>query len=159
MERKNIVFLDTLRGFAAIYVMVGHARWLLWEGYSEGYQLHPETYSAYNKLLMYFFSLFKYGHEAVLLFFVLSGFVIHLRYAKNFQRFGEFRFEFFSYLSRRFWRIVPPLLLAIFITFLLDSIGGYQGYKIYFNQTNYTVMNENIFSHHDWGTLLGNVFS
>ena len=77
------MFLDGFRGLAAFYVMVGHARWLLWEGYSQGFQKHPESYTAINKALMYFFSLFKYGHEAVLFFFVLSGFVIHLRYAKR----------------------------------------------------------------------------
>src|SRR5665647_3307561 len=30
----SLLFLDGLRGLAAFYVMVGHARWLLWEGYS-----------------------------------------------------------------------------------------------------------------------------
>jgi peptidoglycan/LPS O-acetylase OafA/YrhL len=68
---------------AAFYVMVGHARWLLWEGYGEGFLKHPESYTFAHKLLVYFFSLFKYGYEAVLFFFVLSGFVIHLRYARK----------------------------------------------------------------------------
>jgi hypothetical protein len=58
---QNLLFLDGLRGLAAFYVMVGHARWLLWEGYGEGFQQHPGSYSIVNKVLMYFFSLFKYG--------------------------------------------------------------------------------------------------
>src|SRR5438552_18554076 len=80
--RLNLQFVDGLRGLAALYVMVGHARWLLWEGYSEGFLKHPQDYSIFNKALVYLFSLFKYGHEAVLFFFVISGFVIHLRYAQ-----------------------------------------------------------------------------
>src|SRR5271155_4374259 len=79
----GLQFLDGLRGLAAFYVMAGHARWLLWEGYSEGFQRHPESYSAINKALMYFLSLFGHGDDAVLFFFVLSGFVIHLRYAQR----------------------------------------------------------------------------
>ena len=82
-DNGGLLFLDGLRGLAAFYVVVGHARWLLWEGYSEGFQKHPASYSAINKALAYFLSLFKYGNEAVLFFFVLSGFVIHLRYARR----------------------------------------------------------------------------
>ena len=37
---RNLVFLDGLRGLAALYVMVGHARWVLREGYSEGFLKH-----------------------------------------------------------------------------------------------------------------------
>ena len=79
----DLRFLDGLRGLAALYVMIGHARWLLWEGYSEGYLQHPDSYSQAGKALVYFFSIFRYGREAVLFFFVLSGFVIHLRYARK----------------------------------------------------------------------------
>src|SRR5665213_1414486 len=38
-HEKYLQFLDGLRGLAALYVMVGHARWLLWEGYREGFRL------------------------------------------------------------------------------------------------------------------------
>ncbi len=34
-ENGGLLFLDGLRGLAAFYVMVGHARWLLWEGYGK----------------------------------------------------------------------------------------------------------------------------
>src|SRR4029077_1171968 len=81
--RARLAFLDGLRGLAAFYVMVGHARMLLWEGYSEGFLKHPSNYSIGAKAVVYFFSFFRYGYQVVLLFFVLSGFVIHLRYAKQ----------------------------------------------------------------------------
>ena len=71
--KDNLKILDSLRGFAAIYVVIHHSRSLLWEGYQYGYALHPANYSFFNKLLMYFFAAFKFGNEAVLFFFVLSG--------------------------------------------------------------------------------------
>src|ERR1700733_11516002 len=79
----STVFLDGLRGLAALYVVLGHARLLLWEGYSSGYALHPASYSKLQKLLVYAFSSVAFGHEAVLFFFVLSGLVIHLRYSRH----------------------------------------------------------------------------
>src|SRR5262245_6559353 len=75
-DASSLAVLDGLRGLAAAYVMVGHARWLLWEGYAKGYALHPSDYSFFQKGLVYFFAFFKFGEEAVLFFFVLSGFVI-----------------------------------------------------------------------------------
>lgn len=138
--------------------MVGHARWLLWEGYSEGYVLHPASYSWYNKLLMYFFSAFRFGHEAVLLFFVLSGFVIHLRYSKNICKYGnETKFDWLPYLKRRARRILPPLFFALLITFLLDSIGRYWGFSIYSGHTFSENINQNITHDYSIPTLIGNI--
>jgi peptidoglycan/LPS O-acetylase OafA/YrhL len=155
---KNLRFLDGLRGLAALYVMLGHARWLLWEGYSEGFQKHPEAYSLFNKALVYFFSLFKYGYEAVLFFFVLSGFVIHLRYAKRIEEQGaSAKFDWAAFVWRRARRLYPPLLAAIGLAFLLDSIGKANGFAIYDQATPYPVINQNVTTHLDGLTLLGNL--
>jgi peptidoglycan/LPS O-acetylase OafA/YrhL len=140
---NNLVFLDSLRGFAALYVAIGHARWLLWEGYSGGYTKHPELYNAFEKLSIYFFSLFKFGHEAVLFFFVLSGFVIHLKQAKA-LKLGTLQFNYTDYLKRRFFRIYPPFLFAILLTFVLDILGYSLGFTIYTNNTLNTVINHSV---------------
>ena len=84
-KKASTLFLHGIRGLAALYVVVGHARWLLWEGYSGGYIKHPEKYTFFEKIQVYFFTSFKFGHEVVLLFFVLSGFVIHLSSNKFFD--------------------------------------------------------------------------
>lgn len=155
---QNLQFLDGLRGLAAFYVMVGHARWLLWEGYSEGFQKHPADYSAMNKALMYFFSLFKYGHEAVLFFFVLSGFVIHLRYARRMAEQGmAAKFDWGAFVWRRARRLYPPLLAAIGLALVLDSIGVANGFAIYSQNTPYPVINASVVSHLGVTTLLGNL--
>ncbi|MBO9660262.1 MAG: acyltransferase family protein, partial [Chitinophagaceae bacterium] len=85
---KSLAFLDGLRGIAALYVMIGHARWLLWEG-GAAFQSHMQDYSVWGKMQVYFFGLFKYGHQMVLFFFVLSGFVIHLKQSKAIANGGE----------------------------------------------------------------------
>jgi peptidoglycan/LPS O-acetylase OafA/YrhL len=107
---------------------------------------------------MYFFSLFKYGHEAVLFFFVLSGFVIHLRYARRMAEQGmAAKFDWGAFVWRRARRLYPPLLAAIAMAFLLDSIGKANGFAIYHQATPYPVINESVISHLGGATLLGNL--
>lgn len=157
-RRNDLIFLDGLRGLAALYVMLGHARWLLWEGYSTGYAQHPGLYSLLNKVLVYFSTLFVGGHQAVLLFFVLSGFVIHLKYAKRLSGEGQgARFDGRQYFYRRARRLYPPLLFTMLVTLLFDQMGGRLGYAIYSQQTQYQLINQNVVSHHDWLTGLGNL--
>jgi peptidoglycan/LPS O-acetylase OafA/YrhL len=75
---SDLLFLDGLGGLAATYVMLGHSRWLLWEGYRDGYQKHLVSHTTLATIQICFVSLFKYRLEVVLFFFALSGFVIHL---------------------------------------------------------------------------------
>lgn len=159
MSKQHLKFLDGLRGLAALYVLVAHARWLLWEGYSEGYVQHPEAYPLPAKLLMYFFSTFRYGHAAVMLFFVLSGFVIHLRYAKQLNAQPDSaHFDWIPFVVRRFRRLYPPLLFAILLTLVLDSLGAALGFPIYFQQTAYPLVNANVTSSHDLSRLFEALF-
>lgn len=151
-------FLDGLRGLAAFYVMVGHARWLLWEGYSEGFLKHPGEYSAAHKALVYFLSLFKFGHEAVMFFFVLSGLVIHLRYARQLaSQPAEARFDWGSYVWRRARRLYPPLLAALALALVANLIGQQLGYVIFAQATPYGTINRNVASDLSATTALGNL--
>ncbi|NPA43953.1 MAG: acyltransferase family protein, partial [Chlorobi bacterium] len=133
-KQNSLVFLDGLRGLAALYVMIGHARWILHEGYS-GFIENNENYSFLDKVLFYFLSAFRYGHEAVMFFFVLSGFVIHLRYSKQLANNKFNKFDFKDFFIRRFRRIFPPLFIVLIITLLIDTLGQHLGYSIYFNNT------------------------
>jgi peptidoglycan/LPS O-acetylase OafA/YrhL len=157
-EGSNLFFLDGLRAIAATVVLVGHARWILWEGYSEGYVKHPEQYSFIGKLLVYFFSLFRYGHEAVLLFFVLSGFVIHLRYSRKLKRDPGASFDTGNYFVRRIRRIYPPFLFVLLFTFLIDALGMKMGLSIYFHTTPNELLNVNVKTDHSLVNLVGNLF-
>ncbi|MBS1567448.1 MAG: acyltransferase, partial [Bacteroidetes bacterium] len=152
----DLKILDGFRGMAALYVMIGHARWLLWEGFS-GYANHPAAYSLPEKALVYFFSVFRFGHEAVLFFFVLSGFVIHLRYARLISRGDYVPFDAGDYFKRRARRIYPPFLFVLLFTFLLDGLGRYLGYSIYFHATPNKLINTTIPFDHSIINLLGNL--
>jgi len=157
INSNKLVFLDGLRGLAAFYVLVGHARWLMWEGYSSFLE-HINDYSLVERFFVYFFSLFRYGHEMVLFFFVLSGFVIHLRYANQLvSGTASVSFDFFSYIKRRAKRIYPPLIAAIILGFLLDFCGKQLGYSIYQHATPNTLINENIHIEFSFINLLGNL--
>ena len=158
-QAGKLLFLDGLRGLAAAYVVLGHGRALFWEGFTDGFLKHPYSYTQFEKLQMYFFSLFKFGHEAVLFFFVLSGFVIHLKYASNFSKTGIYQFQYRSYLLKRIKRIYPPFIFALLLTGILDSLGAYDNLPIYSGTTPYANLNEN-HGHlvHDFGTLMGNIF-
>lgn len=155
--KYDLFILDAFRGLAAFIVMAGHARWLLWEGYTEGYLQHPEQYGALEKILVYGLSIFRYGHEAVLFFFVLSGFVIHLRYARNLSRDGNSGFDWWPFMVRRIRRIYPPFLFILALTFVLDRLGMQMGWSIYRQQTPNELLNANLQLNHEWMNLLGNL--
>jgi peptidoglycan/LPS O-acetylase OafA/YrhL len=86
--------IDVLRGVAALGVVVFHAgggkntstpvRWLLSQGWA-----------------------------GVCLFFVISGFCIHLRVARRCCRGSDARLDFVAFWKRRFRRLYPPYLVSL----------------------------------------------
>ncbi len=151
--------MDLLRGLAAVYVMVSHARWLLWEGYSTGYLLHPQNYSFLHKIFA--FSLIvtsRYAHQAVIFFFVLSGFVIHLRQAKTKAIAGTYSLNLSHYLKRRFVRIYPPFIFSIVLTFFADLLGEKLYLPLYTHKTEYTINYLTVNTDFNLSLLIKNIF-
>ncbi|MBY0436485.1 MAG: acyltransferase [Cyclobacteriaceae bacterium] len=158
-DPEKLIFLDGLRGLAALMVLIGHAKWLLQEGYSEGYLLHPNQYGLIDKLGLYFFRLFRFGHEAVMFFFVLSGFVIHLSYAQKIRDGKPLgTIDYINYYKKRISRIYPPYLVALVLTFFLDSIGANIFPLLYLHSTMYPSINQAVSFFHDLRILIGNFF-
>ncbi len=141
---------------AALYVVIFHARWLMWEGFTEGYARHPELYGLPAKLIAYGSLVFYYGHQAVIFFFVLSGFVIHLRYARQLQTEPDKGFDFLPYLVRRIRRLYPVLLATLALTFILDRIGRAAGFSVYQSNTLYGLIND-VRPAFDFGRLLNGI--
>jgi len=156
--RLATTFLDGLRGLAALYVVIHHARYLLWEGYSDDFASSLPHYSLAGRALIAFFHAFRYGHEAVIFFFVLSGFVIHLRYARALKTQGPAaRFDWWDYFTRRAKRLYPPLLFAMVLTLGIDALGMHRGFPIYFQQTHSDIINRTISPNHSLLTAAGNL--
>jgi len=89
LSLSMIVTLDALRVFAAFYVVIHH----LSDRVDIGY----------------FNIAFRFGQEAVIAFFLLSGFVIH---ANERHR----AINVFGYATRRILRIYPPLVLTMLVS-------------------------------------------
>jgi peptidoglycan/LPS O-acetylase OafA/YrhL len=116
-RRINFGNLDALRGLLAVYVALGHCRWLLWGGHAAWL---ATPHDAWEAVPVYASAIFRYGREAVMVFFVLSGFFIHYRAAKPGPR------EHFlagSFYRRRWHRLAPPYFFALIITVVCDLIG------------------------------------
>jgi len=110
--------LDAVRGLAALYVVMHHARMLLW------ISQHDALVSGSRKAryMVTAASSLTFGHQAVVLFFVLSGFCIHYRQAKGIREGSATAFRLGPYLYRRARRIIPPLYFALILTAALGAL-------------------------------------
>ena len=160
IHKERFDILDGLRGFASLYVVIHHARLLCWESYSTGYVKHPNLYSQFDKACLYFFSIFKYGSEAVTLFFVLSGLVIHYKQSQSIKElsFG-FQFNLTQYFRNRIKRIYPPLIFSILLMFLLATISYFLFHETYPDCLSFkTVFSNLIFFTVPFFSVVGNNF-
>ena len=98
--RGRLVKLEAIRGFAAAYVILHHAH--LTERPVAGIFL-------------------SFGQEAVILFFLLSGFVI---YYASLRGTGMLRFG--TYFMHRFRRIWPTFLISLALAYVAYSVGASQ---------------------------------
>lgn len=99
-EKKNkFLWLDSLRFIAAFMVLLSHARNTFFPAFGD------LPASQHNILTMAFTLFCRMGHEAVIVFFVLSGFLVG---GRGFERIKEGKMHVGSYTIDRFSRITPP---------------------------------------------------
>ena len=91
----KLKYIEYLRGFASVYVLVAHA--IHFSYFSENFII--------NKILFQ-------GQSAVILFFLISGFVIHYNYVNK-------SVSFINYFIKRFRRIYPIFILALLVSLLV----------------------------------------
>ena len=117
MKKQRLEKLEALRGFAAIYVVFFHVlpQKILFLGINIGF-------------------IFRFGPEAVIVFFVLSGFVIKYTYTRSSDK------SFKYYFTRRFIRLYIPLFFIFLLGYLIKSYA------------------EGALVDPEWNTLLGNLF-
>ncbi|WP_442592199.1 acyltransferase family protein [Pedobacter sp. AW31-3R] len=88
--------LEAIRGFAALYIVLCHLGIHKWK--IAGHDLS---------------FLLKSGQEAVMLFFILSGFVIHYSFQRSADK------SFIGFFKKRFYRIYIPLGIVFLTSYVL----------------------------------------
>jgi len=117
---ENLSNLHILRGLTALYVVIYHAKFILWCGGREYIKTFPREDWNVLEYLSFASDIFtSAGFEMVLVFFILSGFFIAQSFEKHQWRLTEFYFN-------RTIRIYPPyvasLLFAALIMLLVSKI-------------------------------------
>jgi peptidoglycan/LPS O-acetylase OafA/YrhL len=105
-------FLDLVRFGAALFVLLGHSRGLYFVGIGQA----PDAGIA-TRL---FYLITGLQHEGVILFFVVSGFLVGGSVWRNIE---QGRFDARLYLINRFSRIYLVLIPALAFVFVLDRLG------------------------------------
>ena len=105
--------IDALRGIAALGVVFYHAAW------QSGSAVPANIFHWPVKLLQFFSS---FGYIGVFLFFVISGFCIHLRWAKECANHQPESIQFAAFWRRRFRRLYPPYLIAVALFLIMAAL-------------------------------------
>lgn len=149
MKQRDEI-LDLLRGASALLVMLGHLRGFLFVDYSE-----LPTANLFSKLFYFGTGL---GHQAVMVFFVLSGYFVG---GSVLASLTKKRFSWASYttarLSRLWTVLIPTLLLTLFIDSLTvrQSPASMDGLHAEIFCSGPSILNP---AAHDPVTFLGNLF-
>lgn len=112
LSRQASAHLNFLRGIAAFVVLVGHWRNLFFVDWPEVSQKHA--------WLALFYFCTKFGHEAVVVFFVLSGFLIGRTVLRPLWS-GSWSAK--HYAAHRLIRLELVLIPALVLCWIWDSTG------------------------------------
>jgi peptidoglycan/LPS O-acetylase OafA/YrhL len=104
--------IDALRGAAALGIVFYHA-------VEQGKHALPNNLFQYPARLVQFAS--SFGYIGVFLFFVISGFCIHLQWARAKAADVEPEIRFGSFWKRRIRRLYPPYLITLLLFLLLTA--------------------------------------
>lgn len=106
---SRISTLDLARGLAALAVCAGHLRAAIFVDYGQ-----LQTSSIFQKM---FYAMTSLGHEAVMIFFVLSGYLVGGSVLKQ-----KNKFEWLKYAITRLTRLWVVLIPALFLTLIIDQV-------------------------------------
>jgi peptidoglycan/LPS O-acetylase OafA/YrhL len=109
---EHLEFLDGLRAVAALFVLCSHTWYQVWPAVLPpfGYGSRP------TGMVLSLTAWLYYGHFAVVVFIVLSGFCLMLPVSKNN---GVLRGGMLRFFQRRFKRILPPYYCALLFSLAL----------------------------------------
>ena len=105
--------IDALRGVAALGVVLYHA-------IMQMASTVPDNLFKWPVQLIQFLS--SFGYIGVFLFFVISGFCIHLQWARARAAGKPHQIKFGSFWKRRIRRLYPPYIFALALFFLMAAL-------------------------------------
>lgn len=146
-HNSTFYWLDLARGLAALVVLINHLRVMLFLPFSQ-------AEGDISAMALYFIA--DYGHEAVMIFFVLSGFFIIRSVIESTEQ-GRWSKRNYGIdrLSRLWTVLIPALLLTLFYdsvgTALFPESAGYTGSIPNLPDTDPTHKTS-------WGIGVGNLF-
>jgi peptidoglycan/LPS O-acetylase OafA/YrhL len=109
-ESRRLYQLDSLRGIAALCVVLHHLFWL-W-----GDEVLSRSSASFRGLIKILLQPIAAGHEAVILFFLLSGLVLSIPALQGKPQ------PYPVFLIRRVFRIYFPYLIALMLAVIGDSL-------------------------------------
>ena len=104
--------VDALRGAAALGVVLYH---------EVGSKPRVPTGTIWNWLASPLWAISSFGYAGVFLFFVISGFCIHLQWARRWTVEAKPRTDFVAFWKRRIRRLYPPYLIALAIYLVVSG--------------------------------------
>jgi peptidoglycan/LPS O-acetylase OafA/YrhL len=145
------VLLDIVRGLAAVLVLLGHWRNFFFVDY-------PQLPSAHRAFYAVPYVLTSGGHQAVIIFFVLSGYLIS---GSVFRMFRQDAWSWRTYLLHRLVRLWIVLIPGLALAALWDFIGLHlhrpTAVAMYAGASGDSIMT-NVRSTFHLSTWLGNLF-
>jgi peptidoglycan/LPS O-acetylase OafA/YrhL len=144
----EFVHLDVLRGLAAFAVFLGHLRSFVFVPYAD--------LTSHNAINAAVWILSGFGHQAVMVFFVLSGFFIT---KSALQDDARHQFGWQTFLIKRLSRLWVVLIPCLLLTAYWDQIGRHYSLSGFYEGKLYSLYNsmssggESL----DVGTFFGNV--
>jgi len=109
-NNEHLLHLDYLRGLSALLVCMGHLRNIFFVNFNEILVID-------SFLVKFFYFITSLGHQAVMIFFVLSGFLVGGSVIKNINN-----FNFKKYIVNRITRLWVVLIPCLFLTFIIDQL-------------------------------------
>ncbi|WP_207532686.1 acyltransferase family protein [Desertivirga arenae] len=129
MLRQRLEYLDSARGIAALIVIFSH--------FKRGYLL-PDSLTFLDRTP---FHAFWFGEGAVVFFFVLSGYVISLKFFSDRENINKL--EYSSYIISRIFRIFPAFWAVLALSIIAK--------KYFFPEHLATIPEASRWINHLWG--------
>ncbi|UOG76016.1 acyltransferase [Hymenobacter tibetensis] len=109
LSYQELDILHSLRGFCAFYVVIFHAKFILWSGGNQYLQMHPRATWQILDYILFGLDMFSAaGYEMVIFFFTLSGFFIRYAQLRKHRR-------PIAFYINRIVRIYPPYLFSVLL--------------------------------------------